>query len=189
MESILIAAGAENVRKTLSGLLRPFAPRILHTAATGSEARRMMSENGYTLLIVNAPLPDEPGIELTVQAAAALSGAILLIKAEQYPAAAAEAEPEGVLVLPKPLSRESFERAVRIACGQLSRLSALQNENRRLKDKIEEIRLTDRAKWLLIQFQGLSEPEAHRYIEKRAMDLRVPKSTVAREVIRRYENR
>ena len=71
----------------------------------------------------------------------------------------------------------------------MNRLGALQRENRQLKDKIEEIRLTDRAKCLLIEFERLSETEAHRYIEKRAMDLRAPKITVAREIIRRYENR
>ena len=45
-----------------------------------------------------------------------------------------------------------------------------------------EIRLINRAKWALIERQGMSEQDAHRYIEKQAMDRCVPKRVVAEEV-------
>ena len=44
----------------------------------------------------------------------------------------------------------------------------------------------NRAKWLLISSLGMSEPEAHRYIEKQAMDRCVPKGVIADEIIRTY---
>ena len=188
MESVLIAAGAENARKTLTDLIRPTGPQIIHTAPNGREARRMFAENAYDLVIVNAPLPDESGVELASHVCGGLSAAILLVKSDLYPAAE-RAEACGAMVLSKPLNRGSFLRCVRLADVQLNRLGALQRENRQLKEKIEEIRLTDRAKCLLIEFERLSETDAHRYIEKRAMDLREPKVAVAREIIRRYENR
>lgn len=188
MESVLIAAGAENARKTLADLIRPIGAQIVHTARSGRETRQMLAEHPYDLVIVNAPLPDESGMELAIHVCGGLSGAILLVKSDLYPAAE-RAESYGALVLSKPLNRGAFLRCVRLSEIQLNRLGALQRENRQLKDKIEEIRLTDRAKCLLIEFERLSETEAHRYIEKRAMDLRAPKITVAREIVRRYENR
>lgn len=45
----------------------------------------------------------------------------------------------------------------------------LKSENERLQEKIAEIRLVDRAKCALIQYADMTEPQAHRYIEKQAM--------------------
>ena len=59
---------------------------------------------------------------------------------------------------------------------------------RALKEKkIEEIRLVNRAKWLLIECLGMKESDAHRYIEKQAMDLRISKSEMAENIIRTYK--
>ncbi len=51
---------------------------------------------------------------------------------------------------------------------------------------MDEIRLVNRAKWLLISELHMSEPEAHRYIEKQAMDLCVRRRNVAEEIIKTY---
>ena len=51
---------------------------------------------------------------------------------------------------------------------------------------MEEIRLVNRAKWLLISELKMDEPQAHRYIEKQAMDMCVSKRRVAEEIIRTY---
>ena len=56
-------------------------------------------------------------------------------------------------------------------------------ENRRLQKRIEDIRLVDRAKCLLIECCGMSEPEAHSYIEQQAMNRRCPKREVAQGII------
>ena len=51
---------------------------------------------------------------------------------------------------------------------------------------MEEIRRMNQAKWLLIEKQNMSEAEAHRYIEKEAMDTRRSKRDVACNIIARY---
>ena len=56
-----------------------------------------------------------------------------------------------------------------------------------VEEKIDEIRLVNRAKWLLIECLGMTEPEAHRYIEKQSMDRRVSKREVAQAVIKTYQ--
>ena len=55
-----------------------------------------------------------------------------------------------------------------------------------LEEKMEEIRIVNRAKWLLISQLNMDEPQAHRYIEKQAMDRCVPKRRVAEEIISTY---
>ena len=51
-----------------------------------------------------------------------------------------------------------------------------------------EIRLVNKAKWILISQLSMSEPNAHRYIEKQAMDRCIAKRTIAEEIIKTYAN-
>ena len=55
-----------------------------------------------------------------------------------------------------------------------------------IEEKVNEIRLVNRAKWLLISELKMTESDAHRYIEKQAMDRCVPKKQVAEEIIKLY---
>ena len=51
---------------------------------------------------------------------------------------------------------------------------------------MNEIRIVNRAKWLLIGELKMTEPDAHRYIEKQAMDRCVSRCQIAEEIIRTY---
>ena len=53
--------------------------------------------------------------------------------------------------------------------------------------RIDEMRIISRAKLALVQYMGLSEPEAHRYIEKQAMDTRSTRREVAEQILAEYE--
>ena len=68
-----------------------------------------------------------------------------------------------------------------------NRIVGLQSENVRLQSKIEEIRLVDRAKCALIQYLNMTEPQAHRYIEKQAMDMRTTRREIAQNILKTYE--
>ena len=56
-----------------------------------------------------------------------------------------------------------------------------------IEEKISEIRLVNHAKWLLIECLSMTEAEAQRYIEKKAMDARISKKEMAESVIKTYE--
>ena len=55
-----------------------------------------------------------------------------------------------------------------------------------IEEKMEEIRIVNRAKWLLISELKMDEQGAHRYIEKQAMDRCVSKKVIAEEIIKTY---
>ena len=59
----------------------------------------------------------------------------------------------------------------------------LRTENAKLLDKIAQLRLVDRAKCYLIEKKGYTETDAHRLIEKRAMDTRMSRGEVAQEIL------
>ena len=55
-----------------------------------------------------------------------------------------------------------------------------------IEEKMEEIRIVNRAKWLLISELKMDEQGAHRYIEKQAMDRCISKKVIAEEIIKTY---
>ncbi len=173
MGQTLLVSGSEKANQSLAQFVRSTdrAERIL-TAQSGGEARRLLLEQEIGILIVNAPLPDEFGHELAIHAVhTTAAGALLLVKEDTAEAAAEKVEPDGVLVLPKPLNRSMLFQSLRLLRAARNRMASLQIENRKLHRKIEEIRTVDRAKCVLIECCGMTEPDAHRYMEKQAMDL------------------
>ena len=53
---------------------------------------------------------------------------------------------------------------------------------------MDALRTIDRAKYLLMQYLGMSEAQAHRYIERQAMNLRVSKKVIAEHIRKTYDN-
>ena len=153
-------------------------------AASGAEARRRLLEGGFELVVVNAPLPDEVGSQLCLDAAEQTdAGVVFLAKAALCEELADLLSARGVLAVPRPFSAVYFVRTVRTAAAGCRRMERLRAENDRLQAKLAQLRLIGRAKCLLIERRGLTEAEAHRQIEKEAMDTRRPREAVARALI------
>ena len=103
--------------------------------------------------------------------------------APQADAVSAEVEDFGVFVVEKPFSRPMLFQSLRLVLASRRRMLGLQRENVRLNEKLEELRLVSRAKGALMRVLGMTEPQAHHYIEKQAMDLRATRREVARRIL------
>lgn len=188
--SALIVSGTEKGSNLIEDLMRNTSgiSDFFYTR-NGSEARRMLIENSYDIIIINTPLADEFGHDLALYASTnTVSGLILIVKSEIYEEVCDRVEDYGILVLSKPLSRQTFYSAVKLVSATQKRLLILEKENMKLQKKIEEIRLVDRAKCVLIQYLNMTEAEAHRYIEKQAMDMRKTKKTIAENILNTYDS-
>ncbi len=188
MEGVLLVSSSEKSQGYLSELLRQMAIPQIHIANSGSQARRFLIQGHASVVVINAPLSDEFGKEFalfaTEQTAASV---VLIVKTEIADEIAHEVEEEGILVVEKPMSKALFFQAVKLSLAAQRRMRGLQHENDRLQKKIQEIRLVDRAKCLLIEHENWAEGQAHRYIEKKAMDQRTTRGEIAQEIIRQYE--
>lgn len=172
----------------LSQLLKNAGYTDIRLAESGSDTRRIINDTEYDIVIVNTPLHDEFGHELSMMIAENSSaGVILICKADIADDVCEKVECYGVCVVPKPLNKSVFFQSLRIVAATRARMLGLQNENFKLQTKIEEIRLVNRAKCVLIQYLKLTEPQAHRYIEKQAMDTRQTKREVAQRILTTYE--
>jgi len=188
LEKVLIVSSSEEGRRFIEELLPPQAQSAATAAASGSEARRLLADFDYGTVIINAPLTDEYGHELACLAARqSRAGVLMLVKNERADDVAARVEDDGVFVIPKPVSRPFFFQSLKLLNTARRHVLALQKENRRLQTAMEELKIIDRAKCALIQCQLMTEPQAHRYIEKQAMDLRQTKREVAENILKTYE--
>lgn len=186
--ALIVSAGASSneyiaARLAEMGYARPV---IL---PSGAEARRRMPDADFDLIVVNAPLPDEFGHELCMDAVAGTdAGVVFLVKAAQAEQLLAPLNEQGVLLLSKPFSNTLFVQAMHMAAASNHRLQRLRQENARLQDKISQIRLVSRAKCCLVEHAHLTEAEAHRRIEKLAMDTRRERTEIAQEILDSYED-
>ena len=187
---VFIVAGNPKAKEFLLPLLQQMGdiPKITF-ASSGSEARRMLIDNDFDLVLINAPLRDEFGAELAGHISeTTASGILLMVKNELADSVSEKMEPYGVCVVAMPTTRTLFHQSLKMTVAAHNRMLGLRSENLRLQNKIEEIRLVDRAKCMLIQYQDMTEPQAHRYIEKSAMDRRITRREVAEGILRSFES-
>ena len=185
--SVLVASASQRFVDALSSMLPESVFVPVHTAPAISAAKRALLERAYDFVIVNSPLPDDPGVRFAIDACTAKGTVVLLFAgAETHDDIYERVSPYGVFTLPKPISRQAISQAFRWMVSTRERLRSLAQKTLSTQEKMEEIRLVNRAKWLLISELKMDEPQAHRYIEKQAMDQCVTKRKVAEDIIRTY---
>ena len=87
----------------------------------------------------------------------------------------------------KPTSAQLILQSVQLLCATRERLRRMEKKTASVEEKMEEIRLVNRAKWRLIEVLKMTEAQAHRYIEKQAMDRCVNRRTIASEILAAYK--
>lgn len=188
MEHALIISSSKKAADFLTELLHAAAIDNIIIQTSGNRARRFLVEQQFDYCIINDPLVDETGEELAQELATqGYSEVILLVKNEHYEEISHRMERFGVMTLPKPLSKVLLWNSIKLAIATHQRVQRSQQEQHKLLQKIEDIRIIDRAKCILIAHFSMQESEAHRYIEKTAMDMRMTKREVAEELLRLYE--
>lgn len=189
MDNVLIISSNEQSISLFSQLMKTERCGSIHSAKSGSDGRRLFSEREYDLVIVNTPLKDEFGDTLALDTVQNTNAGVILIVKNEF-----EAELEnrvsqyGVFVIGKPISKVIFYKAVRLLEAMRNRMSGVRRENRKLQKKIDDIRIINRAKYILMEYLSMTEPQAHKYLERQAMDLRLTKIEVAKRLLSTYEN-
>ena len=184
---VLVADSGDKIYDYISqSLPRSDYDPILRAGDAG-EARRMLLNAPVDIVIINTPLKDDFGTELALDLADGSAGVLLLVKNELYDQICYKVEDSGVLTLGKPTSRQGFYSAVKLLTAMTARLSKLEKANHTLQEKMADIRVVNRAKWLLIEHHHMKEQDAHYFIEKQAMDTRLSRREVGENIIRSYD--
>ena len=186
--SVLIVTASDSFVSSVMPLLPVTDYWPVTTVRSVSEARRRIVETDFDIVLINAPLPDDFGMRLAIDICTnSGAGVLLMVKSDLFNDIYAKVVGYGVITLSKPTNLQMVEQNLRILCATRERMRQMQARQATVEEKIEEIRLVNRAKWLLIECLSMTEPEAHRYIEKQSMDERISKREVAENIIKTYK--
>ena len=184
---VLVVSAGEKFNQTVSGLLPPTHYWPVRMVKSTEEARRSLLSGDYDIVLINAPLPDDLGVRLAIDLCGRSSaGVLLLVKSELFEDICAQVTEYGVMTLEKPTSTQMVAQSLRGLCAVRERLRRMEEKQASVEEKIQEIRLVNRAKWALIRCLSMSEEQAHRYLEKQAMDHRISRREAASRVLDTY---
>ena len=187
MDNALIVSSVAKSAAYIANMISAASVLDITSVRSCADARRLLLARTFDLVVINAPLADETGERLARDIASQSIGqVILIVKSEFYDEVAVKCEEDGVLIVAKPVNRDVLWSSLRLAGAAYNRLKRAQAETALLTQKIEDIRIIDKAKYMLIYFRGMREQDAHRYIEKQAMDKRSTRRAVAEEILEEY---
>ena len=185
--SVLIVSAAESFNDALSALLPTSKYSPTHFVSNISAAKRALAERAFDFVIINSPLPDDIGTRFAIDTGSSKETVVLLmVRAELQAEIYDKVAEHGVFVLPKPTSKPIIITALSWLSSAREKLRKTEKKTLSIEEKMEEIRIVNRAKWLLISELKMDEQGAHRYIEKQAMDRCISKKVIAEEIIKTY---
>lgn len=185
--SALVVSSNEKMASQINAQLSSLSCYPVNVVSSISSAKREVLEKSYDFVIINSPLPDETGARFALDTAAGSNTVcLMLLKSEDYDDIDPRVNQGGVFTIAKPLSTQTFVLAVNWMKAAREKLRKMEKKASTLEDRMEEIRLVNRAKWVLIDKEGMTEEAAHKYIEKQAMDACATKVEIANIVINKY---
>ena len=196
MDRILIVSSSESGTKVLTDLLRSAGFENITASSSAADARRRSTVESYDLSIINMPLSDETGKELSFDIADKnVSGVITIVNNGHEQIIGSFGRKKGIYIVMKPLNRIMFLDAVVFVLTAQKQKLRLIKKNEELARALTDLKIITKAKFLLMEKNGMSEENAHHFIERSAMDQRLSKRYVAEAVIsaegipKEWENR
>lgn len=181
--SVLLVSRDNKIVTQISAFL--VAPLFeLTTTSDFNEARRLVTERSFNIIIADSG--DGYDTDFAINVADSYSTILLLVPNEHFDEISYRVEGYGILTITKPFEPFYFYNMVKIAIAVQYKVQVLSSQTTKLKVKMEEIKQVNRAKMLLMSNMNMSEQEAHRYIEKEAMDRGMKRTAISEEIIKTY---
>ena len=186
--SVLLVSASEKFNTVTASLLPGSEFWPVTVVKSAGEAERRLLSSDYDIVLVNTPLPDEFGTQLAENACIKTRAAVLLlVRRELHDEIYYKVMESGVITLPKPTNETAMTQMLHALCSMRERLRRAEERQVTVEKKIEEMRLVNRAKWLLIERLHMTEEDAHNTIRRQAMDMRVTQREAAEDILRTYQ--
>lgn len=181
---VLIAEDEALIRMDLAEMLREEGYDVVGEAGDGQEAVDLAEQLKPDLVIMDVKMPRRDGIDAAAEIASKRIAPIVVLTAFSQRDLVERAREAGAMAyLVKPFSASDLVPAIELAVSRYGEIAALELEVATLSDRLEARKLVERAKGLLQAKQGLSEPEAFKWIQRAAMDRRTTMKRVAEVVV------
>jgi response regulator NasT len=181
---VLIAEDEALIRLDLAEMLREEGYEVVGEAGDGQEAVELAELLRPDLVIIDVKMPRRDGIDAAAEIAAKRIAPIVMLTAFSQRELVERARDAGAMAyLVKPFTASDLVPAIELAVSRSDEIKALEREVSTLSEQLDTRKLVERAKGLLQAKQGLSEPEAFKWIQRAAMDKRTTMRQVAEVVL------
>lgn len=181
---VLIAEDEALIRMDLAEMLREEGYDIVGEAGDGQEAVELAERHKPDLVIMDVKMPRRDGIDAAAEIASKRIAPIVVLTAFSQRDLVERARDAGAMAyLVKPFTISDLIPAIELAVSRFSEIRALEHEVETLSDRLETRKVVERAKGLLQSKQGMTEPEAFKWIQRAAMDRRTTMKRVAEVVL------
>jgi AmiR/NasT family two-component response regulator len=181
---VVIAEDEALIRMDLAEMLAEEGYAVVGQAADGARAVELAESERPDLVILDVKMPVLDGIAAAERIAGARIAPVVILTAFSQRDLVERARDAGAMAyLVKPFTRTDLVPAIEVAMSRFAELGALEREVADLGDQLATRKAVDRAKGILQQELGLTEPDAFRWIQKTAMDLRRSMREVADGVV------
>ncbi|WP_276310090.1 ANTAR domain-containing response regulator [Nocardioides speluncae] len=181
---VLIAEDEALIRMDLAEMLAEEGYDVVGQAADGERAVELAEELRPDLVILDVKMPKLDGIAAAERIAEQRIAPVVILTAFSQRDLVERARDAGAMAyLVKPFTKQDLVPSIEMAVSRFTELATLEKEVADLADRLETRKAVDRAKGVLQKDLGLSEPDAFRWIQKTAMDLRLSMRQVADGVV------
>lgn len=186
--NVLIAGKTEEICDSIAQLLLELDCDNISTFTSGAIIRGV-DISKFDSVIISTPLSDEFGLDLVADISKdAKKGIVVLAKREIADEVQKKIRFTGAFVLPRPFNKALLIQTIKLAEIAHIGMAKLEEENRQLTQQLSDMKIVNRAKSMLMQYLNLTEEQAHRHIQKQAMDLRKTQRAVAEDILKTYQN-
>lgn len=186
--NVLIAGKTEEICDSIAQLLLELDCDNISTFTSGAIIRGV-DISKFDSVIISTPLSDEFGLDLVADISKdAKNGIVVLAKREIADEVQKKIRFTGAFVLPRPFNKALLIQTIKLAEIAHIGMAKLEEENRQLTQQLSDMKIVNRAKSMLMQYLNLTEDQAHRHIQKQAMDLRKTQRAVAEDILKTYQN-
>lgn len=182
---VLVAEDEALIRLDLVESLRELGYAVVAEAGDGEEALRLAQTVPIDVALLDISLPRLDGLSVAAELSTAGTCAVVVVTAFSQREVVTRAVEAGAMAyVVKPFTPMDLAPAIELARTRFAELRALQDNVGELTDKLAARRLIEQAKAALVAAYGMNESDAFRFLQKKAMDDRVPMSAIAEQVLR-----
>ena len=180
----MIAEDEALIRLDLAEMLAEEGYDVVGQAGDGEEAIELAMQLRPDLVVMDVKMPKLDGIAAASQIAQSRIAPVVMLTAFSQRELVERARDSGAMAyLVKPFTKSDLVPAIEMAMSRFAEITALEHEVGDLTDQLATRKAIERAKGLLQEALSISEPEAFRWIQRTAMDLRLTMQQVAQGVI------
>jgi len=187
---VVIAEDEALIRLDLAEMLEEEGYTVVGQAGDGEQAVALAELHRPDLVVLDVKMPRLDGISAAARIAQDRIAPVVILTAFSQRDLVDRARDAGAMAyLVKPFNKSDLVPAIEMAVSRFAEMQMLEAEVADLTDRLETRKLVDRAKVVLQRQLAISEPDAFRWIQKTAMDLRLSMRQVAQKVVDEYVER